>query len=178
MRGPSRGSDLLKVTAPWRLSQSHGASLLSSKPPHRPTDRPILPSCSGLAVNWGPCAPWQAGHGVEEKPRVAGSAIPQPPVGTVLLPDFFPPGPGCWRLRHSEATSGACHQAWGVRDPPSLGLSSHLPSASPSGWPVGLTPAALHPNAVRTFPAVNSHRTPSSPATNSKHGSLQACIKI
>lgn len=63
----------------------------------------------------------------------------------------------------------------GCQEPSELRPVPHFPSAYPSGWLVSLTPAALHPNTVRNFPAVNSHCTPSSPATNSKHGSLQAC---
>lgn len=109
-----------------------------------------------------------------QKPCEAGSAIPQPPVGTGLLPGFFPPG----RLLASSPLRG---HIWCL--PPGLGCRGsselrpvpHFPSAYPSGWPGSLTPAALHPKAVRNFPAVRFHSSPSSPAANSKHRSLQAC---
>lgn len=128
LRGPSRGSDLLKVTSSLEVESEPW-----SQSPVRQATRLTLLSCSGLAVNWGPLCSL-AGHGVE-KPCEAGSAIPQPPVDTGLLPGFFPPGPGCWHLHHSATTSGACHQAWDVRDPPSLGLSPTFPQLIlPVGW--------------------------------------------
>lgn len=151
---------------PWSQSPVRQAT--------RPTDQPTLPSCSGLAVNWGPCAPCRQGMGWRRSHVRPGLPFLSPRrhrFASWFLPSWA-------RLLASWPFRGhiwCLPPGLGCQGPSELRPVPHFPSAYPSGWPVSLTPAALHPNAVRTFSAVNFRRTPSSPATNSKHCSLQAC---
>lgn len=135
---------------------------------------PTLLSCSGLAVNWGPLCSL-AGREVE-KPCEAASAIPQPPVGTGLLPGFSPPGPSSPLLLVSSPLRGHIRRlppGLGCQGPSELRPVPHVPSACPSGWRVTLTPAALHPKSVK-FPSCKFpyHPCPPQQLITSKNCSL------